>query len=70
MKPPPLTPEERRRLIEAPIVVRTIGGRGWGGASFAHIGLGLRSRSRSIYYDSDERQPIPEESSDADHFPR
>lgn len=54
----------------APITVRTIGGRGWSGASFAHIELGLKGRGRSVYYDVDDRsQPYPEDLNHADPKP-
>ena len=39
-----MTAEERRQLIEAPISIQTFGGRGWSGASYAHIGLGLHTQ--------------------------
>jgi hypothetical protein len=65
-----VTPEERRKLIDAPLVIEHIGGRGWGGASYAHIGLGLRSRSRSVYYDTNDPNTPERETPDADHFPR
>jgi len=52
-KPAPLTPEQRRELVERPFIRETIGGRGWSGASFAHLDVNLKTRSRSVYYDSD-----------------
>ncbi len=67
MKPKPLTPEERRALIEAPISIQTSGGKGWGGASHAHLGLGLRSRRRSVYLDTDDNS-VQMENPDADSF--
>lgn len=51
-----MTADERRAILLAPIRVRTIGGRGWSGASFAHIDISLkRGQGRSVYYDLDDR---------------
>lgn len=67
-----MTPADRRRLIEAPLTVRTFGGRGWSGASFAHIDMFRhRGRAQSVYYDAfDAPSTFTEGESDADSKPK
>jgi hypothetical protein len=63
----PLTPEERRALIETPITIQRIGGRVWSGACSAFCDLTLnRFSRRSVYYDTWDDPTAHQEKYDAD----
>ena len=66
----PLTPEQRRQLIMAPISVRVHGGRSWGGAYLGEKQIPGWGR-RSVYHrgwddDSDFHWDSPAEEEGAD----